>query len=142
MDNLLFIDEAQGLSPFMERPILSQSDHLVNILPHGTGTCPSGLDTTVFKELSCEASKKCPTLVWWPIELGNSPAMPHGKKARAIINRREGMSESRVVGETKRRGGEGVKSSERARKEWSSLLLLLAASAREADALPGALATR
>ena len=81
----------------MESPILSQSDHLVNILPHGTGTCSSGLDTTVFKELSCEASKKCPALVWWPIELGNSPAMPHVKKARAIVNTREGMPESGVV---------------------------------------------
>jgi hypothetical protein len=97
MDNLLFKDEAEGLSPFVERTILSQSDHLVNILPHGTGTCSGGLDATMLKELSGEASEKCSTLVWWAIELGNPLAMPHGKKARTIINVREDMPTGDIV---------------------------------------------
>jgi hypothetical protein len=89
MHNLFFVDKAQSLSPLMKRPFLSQCDHLVNKLPHGTCPCPSGFDPTMFKELSGEASQERPSLVGRPVKFGHSPAMSHGKKPAPIINNGE-----------------------------------------------------
>ncbi|KAH0995059.1 hypothetical protein GBA52_018923 [Prunus armeniaca] len=86
MDNLLFIDEAQSLSPLMKGSILGQCDHFVNVLPHCTCPCSSGLDAAMFKELSSEASQKCFSLVRRPVELRDFPAMSHCQNSATIIN--------------------------------------------------------
>lgn len=86
MDDLLFVDEAKGLSPLVEGSILGHRDHLVNILPYGTSPCPGGLDSAVFKNLSGKATKKCSPLVRRSVEFGHLPSMPHCENPRAIVH--------------------------------------------------------
>lgn len=97
VNDLFLVNVSESLSSFMQRAVLCKRNHLIDELPHRTGSGSSRFDSAVFQQLRRESTEKSFPLVRWSVELRDSPPVSHGVDTTTTIDDFEPVLEATPI---------------------------------------------